>query len=125
MCIIANRRNNALLIYATPSEYSVIEAMLRKIDKMPRPVLIKATIAEVDLNDALQYGTQFFFKADHVANTLGPQATSPPLPLLDNLSFPSASPFFTLSKEPNFALVSCIGDQGQGAVGAAGYGPRQ
>jgi general secretion pathway protein D len=57
MCIIANRRNNALLIYATPSEYSVIEAMLRKIDKMPRPVLIKATIAEVDLNDALQYGT--------------------------------------------------------------------
>src|SRR6516162_1689146 len=29
--IIANRRNNALLIYATPSEYAVIEGMLRKI----------------------------------------------------------------------------------------------
>jgi hypothetical protein len=27
--IIANRRNNALLIYATPSEYRVIEGMLR------------------------------------------------------------------------------------------------
>ncbi len=51
MRIIANRRNNALLIYATPSEYAVIEGMLRKIDIIPLQVLIEATIAEVDLND--------------------------------------------------------------------------
>jgi general secretion pathway protein D len=104
MRIIANRRNNALLIYATPSEYAVIEVMLRKIDIIPLQVLIEATIAEVDLNDSLQYGTQFFFKAGHVANTLGPGATSPPIPVLGNLSFPSISPFFTLSKQPNFAI---------------------
>ena len=101
MRIIANRRNNALLIYATPSEYSVIEAMLRKIDIIPLQVLIEATIAEVDLNDSLQYGTQFFFKADHVANTLGPLGGLPPL---GGLTFPSTLPFFTLSKQPNFAL---------------------
>jgi general secretion pathway protein D len=58
--IIGNRRNNALLIYATASEYSVIEGMLRKIDIIPLQVLIEATIAEVTLNDALSYGTQFF-----------------------------------------------------------------
>jgi len=101
MRIIANRRNNALLIYATPSEYAVVEGMLRKIDIIPLQVLIEATIAEVDLNDTLQYGTQFFFKADHVAFTLGPQAG---LPTLGNLPFPSTNPFFTLSKSPNFAL---------------------
>ncbi|HMD63331.1 MAG TPA: type II secretion system secretin GspD [Stellaceae bacterium] len=101
MRIIANRRNNALLIYATPSEYAVIEGMLRKIDIIPLQVLIEATIAEVDLNDSLQYGTQFFFRADHVAFTLGPQAG---LPALGNLPFPSNNPFFTLSKSPNFAL---------------------
>jgi general secretion pathway protein D len=101
MRIIANRRNNALLIYATPSEYAVVEGMLRKIDIIPLQVLIEATIAEVDLNDSLQYGTQFFFKADHVANTLGPQSN---LPVLGNLPFPSTVPFFTLSKSPNFAL---------------------
>ena len=101
MRIIANRRNNALLIYATPSEYAVVEGMLRKIDIIPLQVLIEATIAEVDLNDLLQYGTQFFFKADHVANTLGPQSD---LPVLGNLPFPSTVPFFTLSKSPNFAL---------------------
>lgn len=59
--IIANRRNNALLIYGTPSEYAVIEGMLRKIDIIPLQVLIEATIAEVTLNDQLTYGTQFFF----------------------------------------------------------------
>jgi general secretion pathway protein D len=99
--IIANRRNNALLVYATPSEYGVIEGMLRKIDIIPLQVLIEATIAEVDLNDSLQYGTQFFFRADHVANTLGPLSGLPPL---GGLTFPSTVPFFTLSKSPNFAL---------------------
>jgi len=58
--IIANRRNNALLVYATPNEYAVIEGMLRKIDIIPLQVLIEATIAEVTLNDNLSYGTQFF-----------------------------------------------------------------
>jgi len=101
MRIIANRRNNALMIYATPSEYAVIEGMLRKIDIIPLQVLIEATIARVELNDTLQYGTQFFFKADHVANTLGPLGGLPPL---GSLTFPSTQPFFTLSKTPNFAL---------------------
>jgi general secretion pathway protein D len=67
--IIANRRNNALLIYATPTEYAVIEGMLRKIDIIPLQVLIEATIAEVTLNDQLNYGTQFFL-GHKVAGTL-------------------------------------------------------
>ena len=106
--IIANRRNNALLIFATPSEYAVIEGMLRKIDIIPLQVLIEATIAEVDLNDSLQYGTQFFFKADHVAFTLGSPAVSG-FPSLQSLNFPSASPYFILSKSPNFALAALAG----------------
>jgi general secretion pathway protein D len=108
MRIIANRRNNALLIYATPSEYAVVEGMLRKIDIIPLQVLIEATIAEVDLNDSLQYGTQFFFRAtgEQVALTLGPSGTTaPPIPGIGNLSFPSTSPYFILSKAPNFALA--------------------
>jgi general secretion pathway protein D len=103
MRIIANRRNNALLIYATPSEYAVIEGMLRKIDIIPLQVLIEATIAQVELNDSLEYGTQFFFRADHVANTLGPLGGLPPLGSL-NFPAPVTQPFFTLSKTPNFAL---------------------
>ncbi len=61
--IIPNGQNNAILLYATPSERDTIEAMLRKIDILPLQVRIDATVAEVTLNDSLQYGTQFFFKA--------------------------------------------------------------
>ncbi len=107
--IIANRTNNALLIYATANEYSVIEGMLHKIDIIPLQVLIEATIAEVDLNDQLQYGTQFFFKTDHIAETLGVSNISsslPTIPGISGLTFPSASPYFILSKGPNFALAA-------------------
>src|SRR6266568_1192968 len=69
--IIANRRNNALLVYATPNEYAVIEGMLRKIDIIPLQVLIEATIAEVTLNDNLSYGTQFLLgRKGNVSGTL-------------------------------------------------------
>jgi general secretion pathway protein D len=100
--IISNRRNNALLIYATPSEYTVIEGMLHKIDIIPLQVLIEATIAEVDLNDQLQYGTQFFFKIGHTADTLG--APVPPFSPLGGLSFPSTFPGFILSHTPRYAI---------------------
>jgi general secretion pathway protein D len=75
MRIIANRRNNALLIFATPREYAVVEGMLRKIDIIPLQVLIDATIAEVTLNDALAYGTQFFLGNSGVAGTLSSAAS--------------------------------------------------
>ena len=61
--IIPNSQNNAILLYATPSERDTIESMLRKIDILPLQVRIDATVAEVSLNNTLQYGTQFFFKA--------------------------------------------------------------
>jgi general secretion pathway protein D len=63
MRIIPNLQTNALLIYATPAEDDAVEGMLRKLDILPLQVRIDATIAEVDLNDALQYGTQFFFRS--------------------------------------------------------------
>ncbi|MGI3775964.1 MAG: type II secretion system secretin GspD [Janthinobacterium lividum] len=61
MRIIPNAQNNAILAFGTPAETDTIEAMLRKIDILPLQVRIDATIAEVDLNDSLQYGTQFYF----------------------------------------------------------------
>jgi general secretion pathway protein D len=97
--IIADRHNNSLLIYATPREFSVIGGMLRKVDIIPLQVLIDATIAEVTLNNTLQYGTQFFFKLDHVAETLGTIPSFPPLPLA-----PTGLVGFAVSRSPNFIL---------------------
>jgi len=63
MRIISNPQNNAVLIYATANEEDTVEAMLHRIDIVPLQVRIDATIAEVTLNDTLQFGTQFFFKS--------------------------------------------------------------
>ena len=41
----------------------MIEATLRQLDILPLQVLIEATIAEVTLNDALDYGLQWFFES--------------------------------------------------------------
>jgi general secretion pathway protein D len=60
--IVADSRNNALVVYATPAEYATINAALEKLDIVPLQVMIEATIAEVTLNDTLKYGVEWFFK---------------------------------------------------------------
>jgi general secretion pathway protein D len=70
MRIIPDAVNNSLLIYGTPQELATVQMTLRKIDIIPLQVRIDAVIAEVELNDALQYGTQFFFKSGGLNGTL-------------------------------------------------------
>src|SRR6185437_7204541 len=59
--IVADEKNNALVIYARPRDYKMIEDAIKRLDVVPLQVLIEATIAEVTLNDNLQYGLQWFF----------------------------------------------------------------
>jgi len=61
--IVPNADNNSLLVYATPSEYAVIEAAVKRLDTQPIQVLIEASIAEITLNDQLQYGLQWNYKS--------------------------------------------------------------
>jgi general secretion pathway protein D len=74
--IIANKKNNAILYYATAEESSTIEGMLHKIDIVPLQVRIDATIAEVTLNDNLKYGTQFYFKNGGISGLLSEGTTT-------------------------------------------------
>ncbi len=74
--IIPDTQNNALLIYATAQEDGQISGMLAKIDIQPLEVQIDATIAEVDLTGALQYGTQYFFKSGDINAVLSNATTS-------------------------------------------------
>jgi general secretion pathway protein D len=60
--VVADKDNNTLLIIATPAEYSVIEAALKKLDVASRQVLIEVTIAEVTLTDKLEFGVEWLFK---------------------------------------------------------------
>ena len=83
MRIIPDAQNNSVLIYATQQEEGTVEAMLHKIDIVPLQVRIDATIAEVDLNDQLEYGTQFFFKQGGLNGVLA-------------AAFPASAPGFVL-----------------------------
>ena len=60
--VVADKDQNTILIVATPAEYSIIEQALRKLDVPSRQVMIDVTIAEVKLNDSLQFGIDWVFK---------------------------------------------------------------
>lgn len=93
--IVADARNNALLVYATPDEYRMIDAALKKLDIVPLQVLIEATIAEVTLNDSLKYGLEWFFDIGNSTLTFNTSETSTPTP----------TPNLILSQFPGFSYI--------------------
>src|SRR5205823_1564258 len=60
--VIADKDNNTILTVATPVEYAVIEAALKKLDVPQRQVAIELTIAEITLTDNLNIGVEWLFK---------------------------------------------------------------
>ncbi|WP_028320473.1 secretin N-terminal domain-containing protein [Desulfatiglans anilini] len=75
--ITADEIRNALIIDAVPSDYRVIAEILKKLDILPRQVLIEATIAEITLDKSDQLGVEWSFgsavigKPTSFAATLG------------------------------------------------------
>ena len=67
--ITADTVNNSVLIYANPEEYKLIERTLIQLDRPKLQVAIDVTIAEVTLNDQLNYGVQFYLHGGAVSNT--------------------------------------------------------
>jgi general secretion pathway protein D len=58
--ITADSANNSIVVYSSQDDYLVIERSLRALDKPQMQVSIEATVAEVTLNDDLQYGVQYY-----------------------------------------------------------------
>jgi len=74
--VVADEKNNALVIFAKPKDYRMIEDTVRKLDVVPLQVLIEATIAEVTLNDNLQYGVEWFLQGSHNLFSLSSDPTT-------------------------------------------------
>ena len=68
--IVPNDASNSLLILATPSEFSVIEGALARLDTAPRQVIIEASLAEVTLTDDLKFGLQWSYQSKNGPATL-------------------------------------------------------
>jgi len=68
--IIEDEVNNAILIKARSRDYAIMADVLKKIDVVPRQVLIDVLVVEVSLDDNLKYGVNWFFKS-HLGNYPG------------------------------------------------------
>jgi general secretion pathway protein D len=64
--ITADAVNNTLLIYANQEAYRLIEQTLRQLDRPQLQVGIDATIAEITLNENLNYGVQAYLASQDV-----------------------------------------------------------
>src|SRR5262249_56268730 len=59
--IRAGTAENSIVVYSNQEDYRIIERSLRELDRPRLQVAIEATVAEVTLTDALQFGVQYFF----------------------------------------------------------------
>jgi general secretion pathway protein D len=60
--IIPDETNNAIVFKATGRDYRLIVEILKKLDTVPRQVLINVVIAEITLSGSLEYGVEWFLK---------------------------------------------------------------
>ncbi len=62
--IIPDEVTNSVIILATPEDYEIIAETIKKIDIMPRQVVIEGLIARVDLTDNLSFGLSWSLNTD-------------------------------------------------------------
>jgi general secretion pathway protein D len=70
--VVADKDRNALLIVATPSEYSAIESAIKRLDTAPKQIAVEFQLAEVTLTGSFEFGLSSFFqgKPDSPLNRL-------------------------------------------------------
>ncbi|SEK46897.1 general secretion pathway protein D [Colwellia chukchiensis] len=72
MTLVVDERANALIFYTSGSEYQSLLPLIKKLDVMPRQVLLDITIAEVTLSDEFKHGVEWAIESgDAVFSTKG------------------------------------------------------
>ncbi len=62
--IFPDETRNSIIILATPEDYAIISETIKKIDIMPRQVLIEGLIVSVSLTDDMSFGIAWSLKSD-------------------------------------------------------------
>ncbi len=97
---------------ATADDYKRLRRVLEALDVLPNQVFIQATIAEVDLNDQLNFGVNWYFQ--HKASNIGlSNSSSTPITPNDSLGgnligagMASAFPGFSYALRGASAMVT-------------------
>ncbi|MBB5693072.1 type II secretion system secretin GspD [Muricoccus pecuniae] len=73
--IVADEAQNALIVYASQSDWRLVERAVLMLDRPPTQVAVDAVIAEVTLNQDLEYGLSWFFRTGRFEFRLSPTET--------------------------------------------------
>ena len=74
--ITPDETTNSLLIYANAESYQIVERTLNELDRPRLQVAIDVTIAEVSLNDQLNYGVQYYL-TNHMGSLINSTSGQP------------------------------------------------
>jgi general secretion pathway protein D len=116
--VIADKDTNSLLVLATPTDYDVIESALRKLDVVPRQVLVEVFLAEITLSDELKFGIEWFIRGRNNSNTTG-QLNLGGLPATPLGTVPVVPPVFqlvSLNGAEVRAVLNALGEDGKTQV---------
>ena len=60
--LAVDEAKNAIVVMASPDDYKRLLRVIETLDVLPNQVFIEATIAEVSLNDEMQFGVRWFLQ---------------------------------------------------------------
>lgn len=85
--IVADNTKNAIVVWGNDSEQESFARLIQTLDTVPVQVLLEATIAEVALNDELNFGLRWFFESGDVKGTFSDAANGAVASTFPGLSF--------------------------------------
>ena len=95
--IVADEAKNAIIVWGNDTEQESLARLINSLDSTPVQVLLEATIAEVSLNDELNFGLRWFFENEGISGTFsdasngGVSSEFPGLSLIFGGASPSAA----------------------------------
>ncbi len=74
--IVADEVTNSLVVLATKRDYQLILDVIRRVDVVPRQVVLEVMIAEVVLNKRLEFGVAYAISSGNLSTALPEGSTS-------------------------------------------------
>ena len=85
--VVADDTKNAIIVWGNDTEQDSFSKLIQSLDTTPVQVLLEATIAEVSLNDELNFGLRWFFENGDFKGTFSDAGNGAVAPTFPGLSF--------------------------------------
>jgi general secretion pathway protein D len=112
---VADEVTNAIIVTTYPRLWKEIEETIKKLDKMPRQVLIEVMAAEVTLTDDTKLGIEWAIRSGRFDVSSSPSGLIPGRPAQSIIPFGGAAPlgfnFFTFAADKFLAALNALASE--------------